>query len=66
MYIKADHLSLQCIIDYTELFIERLKALDLQAQTWSDYKNHNTIKKFNWKYISPTGYVTSLSDCYTG
>ena len=64
MYSKAGHHNLRCIIDCTEIYIERPKSLDLQAQTWSDYKSHNTIKFLIG--ISPTGYITYLSDCYTG
>ncbi|XP_057316771.1 uncharacterized protein LOC130657789 [Hydractinia symbiolongicarpus] len=55
---------LRCIIDCTEVFIERPKSLELQAQTWSDYKSHNTIKFLIG--ISPTGFITFLSDCYGG
>ena len=54
IYRKAGHHNLRCIIDCTELFVERPKALDLQAQTWSDYKSHNTIKFLI--EISPNGY----------
>ena len=36
IYRKAVHLNLLCIIDCTKLFVERRKALDLQAKTWSD------------------------------
>jgi len=32
----------RCIIDCTEVYIERPKSLDEQAATWSDYKKHNT------------------------
>ena len=64
IYRKAGHHNLRCIIDCTELFVERPKALDLQAQTWSDYKSHNTIKFLIG--ISPNGYITFISDCYTG
>ena len=58
------HPNLRCIIDCTEIFIERAKNLEVQAQTWSDYKSHNTIKFLIG--ISPTGYITFLSDCYSG
>ena len=64
IYRKAGHHNLRCIIDCTELFVERPKALDLQAQTWSDYISHNTIKFLIG--ISPNGYITFISDCYTG
>ena len=46
------------------MFIERPKLLINQACTWSEYKHHNTIKFLVG--ISPTGYITFLSDCYGG
>ena len=64
IYKKAGHHHLRCIIDCTEVFIERPKNLEVQAQTWSDYKGHNTIKFLLG--ISPTGYVMFVSDCYGG
>ena len=54
----------KCIIDCTEIFIERSKSLDVQASTWSDYKKHNTIKVL--VAISPHGYIMYLSDSYGG
>ena len=36
----------------------------MQAATWSDYKHRNTLKFLIG--ISPTGYITFLSDCYGG
>ena len=64
VYQTAGHHKLRCIIDCSEIFIERPKALDLQVQTWSDYKHHNTVKFLIG--ISPIGFVTFLSDCYAG
>ncbi len=64
IYQKSGHKRLRCIIDCTEVFIERPKSLEVQAQTWSDYKSHNTIKFLIG--IAPTGYITFLSDCYSG
>ncbi|XP_057292614.1 uncharacterized protein LOC130621336 [Hydractinia symbiolongicarpus] len=64
IYKKMGHYKLRCIIDCTEVFIERPKSLELQAQTWSDYKSHNTIKFLIG--ISPAGFITFLSDCYGG
>ena len=52
------------ILDCTEVYIERPKSLKAQATTWSDYKSHNTIKFLVG--ISPTGFITFLSDCYGG
>ena len=61
---KAGHSKLRTIIDCSEVFVERSKSLNAQSATWSDYKSHNTIKLLIG--ISPTGYVTFLSDCYSG
>ena len=35
---------LRCTLDCTEVFIDRPRHMELQAQTWSDYKRHNTAK----------------------
>ena len=61
---KAGYGKVRVIIDCSEIFIERPKSLESQAQTWSDYKSHNTLKFLIG--ISPTGYITFLSDCYGG
>lgn len=53
-----------CIIDCTEIFIERPLNLNARAQTWSNYKNHNTIKYL--VSCSPTGSITFLSDGWGG
>ena len=55
---------LRCIIDCAEVFVERPKSLLIQAQTWSDYKHHNTFKFLIG--ISPTGFITFISSCYGG
>ena len=52
------------ILDCAKVFTERPKSLINQACTWSEYKHHNTIKFLVG--ISPTGYITFLSDCYGG
>ena len=64
IYRKAGYGKVRVIIDCSEVFIERSKSLNVQALTWSDYKSHNTIKFLIG--ISPTGYITFLSDCYGG
>ena len=48
-----------CIIDCTEIFIERPKDLTARAQVYSNYKNHSTIKYLIG--ISPSGAVMFLS-----
>ena len=64
IFKTAGHGKLRCIIDCSEDFIERPRKLDAQAATWSDYKSHNTIKFLIG--ISPTGFITFLSDTYGG
>ena len=48
-----------CIINCSEIFIERPKNLIARAQTWSNYKYNNTIKHLI--RISPAGAVPILS-----
>ena len=58
------HSSCRVILDCSEVFIERPKSLLAQAQTWSDYKHHNTAKFLLG--IAPNGFITFLSSCYGG
>ena len=41
---KKDYLKTVCIIECTGIFIQRPFQLNARAQTWSTYKNNNTIK----------------------
>ena len=41
---QKHYLKVRCIIDCTEVFIERPTSLRARAQTYSNYKKHNTIK----------------------
>lgn len=56
--------KVKCVIDCTEIFIERPSNLKARAQTYSNYKRHNTIKILVG--ISPSGCVTFLSTCWGG
>lgn len=58
------HQSCVAIIDCTEIFIERPLNLNARAQTWSTYKNHNTIKYFI--AVAPVGTVCFLSNGWGG
>lgn len=60
----AKYPDLRVTIDCTEVFIERPRHLDLQAQTWSDYKKHNTVKVLIG--ISPNGGIIFLSKAWGG
>ena len=47
-----------CIIDCTEIYIERPLDLNASAQTFSNYKSHDTIKYLIG--ITPAGAVSFL------
>ena len=64
VFRKAGHSRLMVIIHCFEVFIKRPKSLNVQAATWSDYKSRNTVKFLIG--VTPTRYVTFLSDCYRG
>lgn len=53
-----------CIIDCTEIFIERPLNLLARAQTFSHYKKHNTVKFLIG--ITPTGCISFLSKAWGG
>ena len=52
------------VIDCFEVFMERPKRLMARAQTWSNYKHHNTIKFLIG--ISPQGSITYVSKGWGG
>ena len=52
------------IIDCFEVFMERPKGLMARAQTWSNYKHHNTVKFLIG--ISPQGSITYVSKGWGG
>ena len=56
----------QCviIIDCFEIFIERPIALLPRAQTWSNYKHHNTIKYLIG--VTPHGSIGFISKGWGG
>lgn len=54
----------RCIIDCTEIFIERPTNLTSRAQTWSNYKHHNTVKYLVG--ITPGGAISFLSPGWGG
>jgi hypothetical protein len=61
---KKNFPKLRIIIDCTEVFIERSKNLLARAQTYSNYKHHNTIKFLVG--ISPSGAFTYISKAWGG
>lgn len=56
--------KVRCIIDCTEAFIERPTSLKARAQTYSNYKRHNTIKLLIG--VSPSGAVIFISEVWGG
>jgi len=56
--------KLRCIIDCSEIFIQKPADLKLQSATWSDYKHHNTIKFL--VAITPQGSVAYKSQLWGG
>ncbi|XP_052221056.1 uncharacterized protein LOC127837749 [Dreissena polymorpha] len=53
-----------CIIDCTEVFIQRPFTLKARNQTYSNYKSHNTAKFL--VAIAPNGYIMFVSKAYGG
>ena len=53
-----------CIIDCSEIFIERPTSLTARGQTYLNYKSHNTVKFL--VTITPTGTVSFISKCWGG
>lgn len=61
---KKHYPNAVCIIDCTEIFTERPFSLNARAQTWSNYKNHNTVKYL--VVCTPAGAVCFISDGWGG
>ena len=61
---KCRYNKVVCVIDCSEIFIQRSTALTARAQTYSNYKSHNTVKFL--VAISPTGAITFVSKCWGG
>ena len=61
---KATYPKTTCIIDCSEIFIERATSLCARSQTYSNYKSHNTAKFL--VTISATGAIIFISKCWGG
>ena len=61
---KSKYLRTTCIIDCSEVFLERPSSLSARAETYSSYKSHNTVKFL--VAVSPTGAVIFVSKCWGG
>ena len=55
---------LRCLIDCSEIMLQKPTDLRLQAATWSDYKHHNTLKFL--VAVTPQGSVAYLSQLWGG
>ncbi|XP_014678536.1 PREDICTED: uncharacterized protein LOC106818335 [Priapulus caudatus] len=56
--------KLRCIIDCTEMFIDRPRDMEMQGHTYSDYKRHNTLKFL--VAIAPNGAISYISEAWGG
>ena len=61
---KPTYAKATCIIDCSEVFIERATSLSARCETYSNYKNHNTAKFL--VAVSPTGAIIFISKCWGG
>jgi len=61
---KQCYRKCRVIIDCSEVFIQRPANLSARAQTWSNYKHHNTLKFLVG--ITPYGKISFLSKTYGG
>lgn len=61
---KPAYARATCIIDCSEVFIQRATSLSAQNETFSNYKSHNTAKFL--VAISSTGAVIFISKCQGG
>lgn len=59
-----DFPKLVCMIDCTEIFIERPFSLMARVKTFSNYKKHNTVKYLIG--ITPTGSISFLTNGWGG
>ncbi|XP_075542618.1 uncharacterized protein LOC142576388 [Dermacentor variabilis] len=63
-FIENKHDDTTCILDCTEVFLQRPKKLMARAQTFSSYKAHNTVKFL--VAIAPNGFIMFVSKAYGG
>ena len=61
---RKHYSNVKCIIDCFEIFIERPVAFEARAQTYSNYKKHNTLKVLLG--IAPTGNISFISQAWGG
>lgn len=61
---KETYPSARCIIDCSEIFIERPLSFQARAQTYSNYKKHNTVKFLI--AVTPAGTISYVSHVWGG
>ncbi|SMN01557.1 hypothetical protein SPONN_1005 [uncultured Candidatus Thioglobus sp.] len=61
---RENYPSTRCVIDATEIFIEQPSSPTAQQLTFSNYKNHNTLKALIG--ITPSGAISFISHLYGG
>lgn len=61
---KPNYTGITCIINCSEVFIERPSSLSASSETYSNYKSHNTVKFL--VAVSPAGAVIFVSKCWGG
>ncbi|XP_063056368.1 uncharacterized protein LOC134450456 [Engraulis encrasicolus] len=64
VFREAFGCKVSVILDCFEVFIERPSNLLAQAQTWSNYKHHSTVKFLIG--VAPQGFVTHISVVWGG
>ena len=64
MLFRKHYPNCVVIIDCFEIFIDRPTNLLARAQTYSQYKHHNTVKYLIW--ITPQGSVSYISSNWGG
>ncbi|XP_077504722.1 uncharacterized protein LOC144114697 isoform X2 [Amblyomma americanum] len=63
-FIDNGYDTTTCIVDCSEINLQRPKKLMPRAQTYSSYKAHNTVKFLI--AIAPDGYIMYVSPAYGG
>ena len=64
-HFKKNYSKVRCIIDCSEIFIERPTSMQARVKTFSNYKKkHNTVKFLI--AITPSGTISFVSKCWGG
>lgn len=61
---KEKYPTTYIIIDASEVFVEKPTDLMLQSSTWSNYKQHNTVKYLVG--VTPNGAISFISPTFVG